>query len=450
MSRPSKPVSKPVPEHVSKHVSKHVSTIPAGSERAPRRDGEPDAAPETPGAILNGRYQYLGLISTGGMASVHCVRDLELLRLSAMKILAPALAAQPGGVERFLREAQVTAQLDHPNIVPVYELGTDPAGNRYFTMKKVDGQTLTEWISQAGEPPPGPEALHEMLLAFLKVCDAVAFAHSRGVLHCDLKPDNVMVGPFGQVYVMDWGLAIVDAADAPPGGQVRSGTPSFMSPEHVSGLPLTEQTDVFGLGAILYSILTGDTPYDADDGIKAMAEARACAIRIPAFDSGRPLLGDLGRIVEKAMAREPDHRYRGATGLRAAVELALRGPPVTARLFAPGAHIVVEGERGDCAFVIARGTCVAYKTVDGERVVLNRLDAGSVFGETAVLSGGLRTATVEAETEVLVKIVSGQLLHQHVGHETPFGAVVLAQADRFRELDTERAARGRPDPEPSR
>src|SRR5262249_32919607 len=151
----------------------------------------------------------------------------------------------------------ITAQLDHPNIVPVYELGSDPAGNRYFTMKKVDGQTLTAWISQAGASPPGPELLHEMLLAYLKICGAVALAHSRGVLHCDLKPDNVMVGPFGQVYVVDWGLAVLKVAagdGAAPG--VRSGTPSFMSPEHVSGLPLSERTDVFGLGAILYSILT--------------------------------------------------------------------------------------------------------------------------------------------------------------------------------------------------
>jgi serine/threonine-protein kinase len=279
-----------------------------------------------------------------------------------------------------------------------------------------------------------------MLLAYLKVCEAVAFAHSRGVLHCDLKPDNVMVGPFGQVYVVDWGLAIVKQSGAEAGAApgVRSGTPSFMSPEHVLGLPLTEATDVFGLGAILYSILTGATPYDADDGIKAMAQARACVIDIPAFDAGRPLLGDLGRIVRKAMAREPADRYPDVSALRAAVELALRGPPVTARLFAPGARIVVEGERGDCAFVIVRGACVAYKTVDGQRVLLNRLDAGAVFGETAVLSGGLRTATVEAETEVLVKIVSAQLLQQHVGHETPFGTVVLAQADRFRELDRDR------------
>jgi len=396
----------------------------------------PEALPE--------RYQYLEPISAGGMGSVHSVRDLALLRVTAMKVLAPALADRPLEVARFLREAQITAQLDHPNIVPVYELGTDRRGNQYFTMKRVEGQTLTSWISRTAGAPDAPEVLDEMLLAYLKICDAVAFAHSRGVLHCDLKPDNVMVGPFGQVYVMDWGLAIVQQE---PGAPVElperafCGTPAYMSPEQASGQPPSERTDVFGLGAVLYSILVGTPPWDGNDARKAMEEAQACAIAFPPSAAGASLPLGLARVVRKAMARDPAERYASVVELRKDVEASLRGLPFTAEVYAPGSRIVVEGERGDCAYVVVRGTCVAYRMVDGQRHVLRRLGAGSVFGETAVLSDGIRTATVEAEDEVVVKTVSRQLLEENVDRHTPFGALVMALADRFRELDSRQRAR---------
>jgi serine/threonine protein kinase len=420
--------------------------------------GTASAADFKPRESVPDRYQYLNPISAGGMGSVHAVRDLGLLRVAAMKVLAPELAARPREVQRFIREAQITAQLDHPNIAPVYEMGVDRQGNRYFTMKRIEGDTLADASLRAGRQTGFSEPLSEMMAAFVKVCEAVAFAHSRGVLHCDIKPGNILVGPFGQVYLVDWGLAIVvslatsGSRRATPNetatlvvagdsnldvGGGPCGTPSFMSPEQAMGArdKFDERTDVFGLGAVLYNILTGVPPFDSDDVETCLGKATACVVTFPPGDPTAPLPIGLCRIVKRAMARDPNDRYQTVQELKKDVEMTLRGFPLTAEIFPAGARIVVEGDPGDCAYIVVRGTCVAYKTVDGQRVVLRRLAAGSVFGETAVLSGGIRTASVDAEDEVLVNVVPRQLLEENLGLHTSFGLFVVALAERFRELD---------------
>jgi eukaryotic-like serine/threonine-protein kinase len=421
--------------------------------------GEAGAAP-SPGNVADAspiqsvpdRYQYLSPISAGGMGSVHAVRDLGLLRIAAMKVLAPDLAARPREVQRFVREAQITAQLDHPNIAPVYEIGTDRSGNRYFTMKRIEGDTLADWITHAGRQAGFSEALSDMMAAFLKVCEAVAFAHSRGVLHCDIKPGNILVGSFGQVYLVDWGLAIVGPKRSLPNelpllvvageanldtGGGPCGTPSFMSPEQAMGARdrFDERTDVFGLGAVLFNILTAVPPYDSDDLATCLDKATACVVTFPPGDPTAPLPIGLCRIVKRAMARDPNDRYQTAAEMKKDIEMTMRGFPLTAEIVAAGTRIVVEGEPGDCAYIVVRGTCVAYKTIDGQKVVLRELGPNSVFGETAVLSGGVRTATVEAVDEVLLKIVPRQLLEENLGLHTSFGLFVVALAERFKELD---------------
>jgi eukaryotic-like serine/threonine-protein kinase len=398
----------------------------------------PDASGDVSAAASprHDRYRRVGEIGRGGMGTVYSVRDLPLSRLSAMKVLSPRLAEQRAEVQRFLREARITAQLDHPNIVPVHEIGTDDEGNLYFTMKQVEGRTLHAWIAELQHPPSHPEAFNLMMESFLRVCDAVAFAHSRGVIHCDIKPENIMVGRFGQVYVMDWGVAEILAERPPttPGAyRPLTGTPSFMSPEQASRLPLDERSDVFALGALLYTILTGRAPYDEDDTQAALAAARACTVAFPPGLSGLPTL--LCDVALRAMCRDPDQRHQNVLDLRRDVEASLHALPFSTETFPAGARIVVEGEPGDSAYIIVSGSCVAYRTVAGERRVLRRLPAGAAFGEMAVLSGKGRTATVEAETDVVVSVVSRALLERNLGLGTRFGAFVLALVDRFRELD---------------
>ncbi len=444
----------------SDKVRSQSPTRPLGEESGDPGIPRPAVAPFV--AATQGRYQYLSAIGSGGMASVHSARDLSLQRTLAVKVLDPSLAGRAAEISRFVREAQVTAQLEHPGIVPVHELGTDTLGNPYFTMKRVDGRTLTDWIAEEGHPPSA-EVLHQLMLAYLKICDAVAFAHSRGVLHCDLKPDNIMIGSFGQVYVMDWGLALVrpsqleggvvlagPAADNSFVHTARCGTPAFMAPEQAAGAPLGEATDIFGLGAILFAIVTGAAPYEHDDNLKAMTAAEDWAVTFPRFGAEAPVLMRLTHIMRRAMAREPLARFGSVAELRGQVEAAVRGLGYPALIFAPGTRILAEGQPGDCAYVIVRGTCVAYRIVNGQRVILHRLTAGSVFGETAILTDGVRTASVDAEDEVVVQVVSRQLFQDNVDMNTPFGSVVTAQADRFRELDAaSRTGAAPPDAPPS-
>ncbi len=232
-----------------------------------RRGPPPTPAAAPPSLRGKERLRDEGEIARGGMGSIRRLYDTDLLRHIAMKVLDIEWAAHPGSKERFLDEARITGQLDHPNIVPIHELVLDARGvPSYFTMTLVDGQTLTSLIA-AQKTQRDLERLLEILV---RVCDAMAFAHSRGIIHRDLKPDNVMVGSFGQVYVMDWGCAHVcdDRRFAPrradPEGTVI-GTVQYMAPEQAWGRiqQIDHRTDVFALGGILYKMLTGRRPIPA-------------------------------------------------------------------------------------------------------------------------------------------------------------------------------------------
>jgi tetratricopeptide (TPR) repeat protein len=248
------------------------------------RPGDGSPCPDgAAGFDLRG-YELLNRVGRGGMGEVFRGLDPALGRDLAVKVLRPESCADPEAQRRFTQEARVTGALQHPNIVPVHNLGRMPDGRLYFTMKLVRGRTLAELLAQGR----GPERLPELLGVFEKVCQAVAFAHSRGVIHRDLKPSNVMVGAFGEVQVMDWGLAKAlrhgDRAGTPggeggaEGDTVRRalltgstvddrrtgvvGTPQYMAPEQARGEgAVDERADVFGLGAILCEILTGKPPF---------------------------------------------------------------------------------------------------------------------------------------------------------------------------------------------
>jgi serine/threonine-protein kinase len=233
------------------------------------------------------RYQVLGEIARGGMGVVLKARDPDLGRDVAIKVIHPGHTGNSLLVRRFIEEAQVGGQLQHPGILPVYDLGLDADLRPYFTMRLLKGRSLAAMMEERTDPA---HDLGRFLAIFEQVCQAVAYAHARGVIHRDLKPSNIMVGAFGEVQVVDWGLSKVlkqgdgggafspegTPCDEPQvttirttGGDAGSqsgaiiGTPSYMSPEQARGDTngLDEQTDVFALGAILCEILTGQPPY---------------------------------------------------------------------------------------------------------------------------------------------------------------------------------------------
>jgi tetratricopeptide (TPR) repeat protein len=248
-------------------------------------DGAADLSPVSVGATQGGRYQLGEEIGRGGMGKVLKGRDPEMDRELAIKVLREEHQEHPDMVQRFLAEARINGRLQHPGIVPVYDLDRFPDQRPFFTMKLVQGRKLAELLAE--RPDPSHDLPH-FLKIFEQVCQTLAYAHSRGVIHRDLKPSNVMVGAFGEVQVMDWGLAKVLAREGPqpaeppsaastgPGeptpsltwvGQVL-GTPGYMAPEQARGEveKLDERCDVFGLGAILCVILTGKPPYRGERG----------------------------------------------------------------------------------------------------------------------------------------------------------------------------------------
>jgi serine/threonine-protein kinase len=416
---------------------KTANTIPHDTSKRRRGKGSPVASGE-----LFGRYRYVSQVGIGGGGSVHLVRDSLLLRQVALKVLDPAHVDKPRQAHRFLHEAQITAQLDHPNIVPVYDLGGSPAS--YYTMKLVLGTTLADWIAASSGPGRSRNVLYDMVAALIKVCDALAFAHSRGVVHGDLKPSNIMIGDFGEVYLMDWGTAQrlttkIKLTGIPvPGRPGRMvGTPAYMAPEQLRGRydQLDQRTDVFGVGAVLYSVITGRAPFESDSTERTLAMARAGKVR---FHTRDPLRAPppLRRIVERAMARRPADRYGSVLDLRRDLETFVKGGYLLpTRVYPPKAAIIVESARGDEVFIIEKGTCRVSKRIGGAERVLREMGPGGVFGETAALAGGIRTATVTAVDEVTVRVVSKKILDEHLGPDTWIGALVVALAQRFRAAD---------------
>jgi eukaryotic-like serine/threonine-protein kinase len=252
------------------------------------------------------RYALLRHLARGGMGSVWLVEDTVLKRQVALKVLdlvAPA-ADLP---ERLLQEARILASLEHPGIVPVHDAGILSDGRAFYCMKFVEGQTLTQYI--AGQ------SLHDRLRLMERMAEPLDFAHARGLIHRDLKPENIMIGAFGEVLVMDWGLAKVGAsAGNVQGGVLRTvlGTPGYMSPEQARGdADINCRTDIFALGAILWCLLNGEAPGDSS----------AATATVP-----RPLRA----ICAKAMADDPNTRYESAGELAADVNRYLNGAPVTA------------------------------------------------------------------------------------------------------------------------
>jgi Protein kinase domain len=319
-----------------------------GEERPARAASE-----EMPVAVGDaGRYQLHGEIARGGMGVVLKGRDVDLGRDVAVKVLLERHLDSPEVVRRFVEEAQIGGQLQHPGIVPVYELGRLPDGRLYIAMKLIRGRTLAELLEGRADPA-ADRARH--LSTFEQACQAVAYAHACGVVHRDLKPSNVMVGSFGEVQVMDWGLAKVldrggiadeerslrgqvdgdpvrtlrtgSAADESRSGSVL-GTPAYMAPEQARGQldTLDERADVFGLGAILCEVLTGRPPYTGSSGGEvyrkaARADLGEALARLDACSAEAELVA----VAKSCLAAAPRDRPRDAGVVAAALGAHLAG-----------------------------------------------------------------------------------------------------------------------------
>jgi serine/threonine protein kinase len=365
------------------------------------------------------------------MGTVYLAFDRLLLRKVALKSLRLDGEASDDQEQHFVQEAQLTGQLDHPNIVPVHDLMTDGGeAPLELVMKYVDGEDYSVLIERLHASPTGTW-LHDALQIFLKICDAVAFAHERGVVHCDLKPANVMVGKHGQVYVMDWGVALLHGTEDPP----LAGTLGYMAPEQLLGerSAVDATTDVYGLGGILCFLVTGRPPRHgvgdiADWHTTPSIEDRRASLEVPP---------ELCRIAERALSPAQADRFQSVDALKSEMEAFMAGGGwFETRHYLAGDVIIREGDVGAEAFIISSGACDVFKgDPEGTRQFIRSMGPGDTFGELSVLTRKPRSATVVAQTDVSLRLVTPDALDRELARNPVLASFMSAVTNRFCDLE---------------
>jgi serine/threonine protein kinase len=260
--------------------------------------------------ILNDRYKLLQLAGSGGMASVYKAQDIMLGRLVAVKILHRSLTYDPKFLRRFQREAHSAANLTHPNIVTVHDIGQDD-WRYYIVMEYVEGSTLKELIRLQVERAGRPLAVDRALDITIQICTGVGYAHRSGLIHCDIKSQNILLTRDGHIKVADFGIARAMSEAGTLDGSVVWGTPQYFSPEQAAGKAATTASDVYSIGVILFEMLSSRLPFDAESDV-ALAEKhmKEIAPRVSQFNPTVPLQVD--QIISKVLSKEPSGRYRTA------------------------------------------------------------------------------------------------------------------------------------------
>jgi eukaryotic-like serine/threonine-protein kinase len=337
VAAPAAPAARPAPGITA------AGTIPARTTVLPRVavvDARPTLVRDE-----RIRYQHEDRLGQGGVGEVLKTRDNDIGRLVAVKRLRPDVR-DTGGLIRFVDEIRTVGQLEHPNIVPIHDVGVDENGEHFFVMKYVDGETIESIIKKlaAGDAEYHRRYPFERRVdIFTQICEAIRYAHARGIIHRDLKPANVMVGPFGEVVVMDWGLAKHlhkpegeapahapgdDVADGPPEPPADLnltavgsllGTPAYMSPEQARGQPADERSDVYSLCALFYELLSlnyylGPKKTWTEVLAAVISEEPIMASRMP--HEHQPLVPmDLSWFLKAGLAKDPDHRYQSVQAM---------------------------------------------------------------------------------------------------------------------------------------
>ena len=309
------------------------SELPPSAPRSPRpasKSSHPGSSSSAllnhgrflPGSLLAERYRVVALLGRGGMGEVYRADDLTLGQQVALKFLPDEAAKDPGLLERFRGEVRIARKVSHPNVCRVYDVG-EVDGLTYFTMEYVDGEDLASLLRRIGRLP------HDKALDIARqLCAGLAAAHAKGVLHRDLKPANIMLDGRGQAVITDFGLAAL--TDQVPGAEVRSGTPAYMAPEQLAGREVTEKSDLYALGLVLYELFTGKRAFSAENLSELVQSRAAGAISRPSS-----FVKDLDPLVERVILRclevEPANRPANALSVAAALP---GGDPLAAALAA--------------------------------------------------------------------------------------------------------------------
>ena len=392
--------------------------------------------------VIN-RYQVKSDLGKGGMGSVEAVEDTQLNRILAMKTLAPKHAKSPSTVESFLKEARFTAQLQHPNIIPVHDIGTcSDTIAPFYTMKLIEGESLLDVINKLKDKDPEYEkrySLFERLNVFRKVCDALAYSHSRGIIHRDIKPANIMVGSFGEVLLVDWGLAkhindeeekfnphnntgFEDAFLTHDG--IIKGSLAYLSPEQAYGniREIDRLTDIFLLGATLYHLLTLEPPYNYTEVAKLLNHAENAKYLHPLEQPGCDTLPlQVTDIITKAMSKNKDNRYQSVPEISKAIDYYLSGKHASSmKTFKRGETLIQKDTSGNEAYIIVSGKVEIFKEDDEKHNVLDLCEKGSIVGELSLLTGKKRSANAVAMEETSVLVITRQMMLDELNKMPPW------------------------------
>ena len=270
----------------------------------------------TEGSVVDGRYRVLRRLGSGGMADVWLAEDAHLQRQVALKVLHRRFAQDQEFVQRFQREAESAAGLQHPNIVSVFDRG-QVEGTYYIAMQYIDGPTLKQLIDRGLAPEQAVTEIRQVL-------EAARFAHRNGVVHRDLKPQNVLINAEGVAVVTDFGIARAGVSEITQTGSVM-GTPHYLSPEQAQGFEVTAVSDLYSIGVILYEALTGRVPFEADSAVAvAMKQVSQTPLRPSSINPG--VSPALDAVVMRALEKDPGQRFQNADAFIAALDAALKAP----------------------------------------------------------------------------------------------------------------------------
>ena len=328
-------------------------------------------------SVLGDRYRVEAKIGAGGMAEVYRGFDQVLSRTVAIKVLHPQFARDSAFVERFRREAQAAARLNHASIVGVYDHGTDN-GTQFIVMEFIEGRTLADALGAGRQPTPIQAAEVTQ-----HICEALAAAHAQGVVHRDIKPENIMVTRDGTVKVMDFGIArLLTGPETAPQTSAVLGTASYLSPEQAQGQPVDARTDIYSLGTVLYEMLTGRPPFTGDSPV-AIAYKHVNEPPVPPSQRNPDVPPSLDAVVMRALAKNPANRYQSAGEFAEDLDRVRKGQQVQATpLLMPGPEATQVISRGHSTQVLPPQT----EPADGGRRVWLGILIGFLI--VAVLLGG--------------------------------------------------------------
>ncbi len=449
---------------VERYSSLYKALLDIEPEQEPEEENltetEADFYEKIIGRVLDEeRYIVRRQIARGGMGILFSVYDRDFQRHSVMKVLRPDVKRDTMLIRTFVREARITGQLEHPNIVPVHDLGTIAEEGPFFTMKHVQGEPLNKIISHIEKEDPEYLERYDviaLLEIFRKVCDAVAFAHAKRILHRDIKPHNIMVGDYGEVYLMDWGLAknigeitteihvgdILGKPAGAPGTIVLKGSPGYMSPEQAGGgdQVLDERSDMFLLGSTLYHMFTFFPPYIGTSISNILKCARDCDYLRPDEVALSPMQipEDLSRIINKCMSKRKDDRYQNIDELVEEIDALIYGRMESqCRVLKKGEMLIKEGEEGNECYIIESGKIEIFKGEGENKIVLNMLGPGDILGEMALITHDERSASAQVIEDAEVLVLNEDLFQRNLTRLPPWmtSAIMtlarrLANADR--------------------